>query len=150
MLDKNNTFNYSLFMLYSWRKVIKERLPHWWILVPSNPLSLTLLWNYLDRKAAVEFQIFLMSPTQLNLACNRYFVMKTAHPIVTAARSWVLTDSDPHVNLNIPYRSSDKWQSVSDCPVSSLFFRWIIHSCIWILFWKFSHSLFLSQSDKDI
>lgn len=57
--------------------------------VISNPLSLALLWTHLGSKAAVvKFQVFLMSPTQLNLACEHYFMVETACPLVTAARNW--------------------------------------------------------------
>lgn len=96
-----------------WHEVIKETSTLMCSVI-SNPLLPTLLWDHLDSKAAVvEFQIFPMSPTQLNLACKHYFIMETACPIVTAARNWVLTDSDPYVNLHVAYRNFDKWQSVS-------------------------------------
>jgi len=49
-----------------------------------------------------------MCPTQLNLAYKHYFMMETACAIVTAARNWVLTDSDPHINLCITHGDFDK------------------------------------------
>lgn len=101
-------------MLYLYLEFFNERLPHWCNLSVSNPLTPSLLWNHLDSKAAiVKFQIFLMCPSQLNLAYKHYFMMETACPIVTAARNWVLTDSDPHINLPITHRNFDKWQSIS-------------------------------------
>ena len=76
-----------------------------------QPLVTIFIRNHLDSKSAVvKFQIFLF---QLNLAGKHYFRMETACPIMTAARNWVLTDSNPHVNLHITYRNFVKWQSVS-------------------------------------
>ena len=82
--------------------------------VSSNPLTPSLLWNHLDSKAAiVKFQIFLCVPLNWIWLIRFFFLMETACAIVTAARNWVLTDSDPHINLCITHGDFDKWQSIS-------------------------------------
>lgn len=59
--------------------------------VISKLLSTTLIHHHLDRKT--ETEIFLLSPTQLNLPCQQYFMTVIAFIIVTAVKILVLTGS---------------------------------------------------------
>lgn len=86
---------------------------------------------FLDSKAAVvEFHIFLMSPTQLNLVCNHYFMMKTLYPVLTGARNLVLTDSDP----SLPSASLTKVTVCLMMPVQPIVLQANNSQRVWVLF----------------
>lgn len=123
------------------------------VLCHFQPLSPTLLWNHLDSKGCLcQISDFSYESHSNESGLRALFYDGDSLSNCDSCKKPGADRFRPHVNLHIPYGSFDKWQSVSDGPFSSLFFRRMIHSCTWILFWKFSHShtQFLSQFDKDI